>query len=282
MMLVIGGSSYIGKHLYEHFSKKEKVIGTYFSKPQENLVYFDIRNPDLSKFDLSNIKYAIICSAIGRIDDCKKFEKEAYKINVEGTKKLIEQLFNREIIPVFFSSTYVFSGDKGDYKEEDARNPKTDYGRHKKEIEDFLINSKKKFLIFRLGKVYGLEKKDRTLLIDMIENLKPKYASDQIMSLLYVGDIVKIIDLAIKNDLTGIYHLADGKISWYDLALLLNKEFNLDKKIISCSIKDFDFLEKERPLKNTINNEKMVSELKFKFTSLEESISILKKAYSLI
>ena len=145
-MIIIGANSFIGKYLYEYFSQKEKVIGTYFSKPEENLIQFDITNPEISSLgDLTNERYCIICSAIGRIDDCKKEEEKSRKINVEGTKKLIEQLFSKNIIPIFFSSSYVFSGDNKNPDEKDERNPRTVYGKQKKEIEDFLINSKKKF-----------------------------------------------------------------------------------------------------------------------------------------
>lgn len=284
-MIIIGANSFIGKYLYEYFSKKEKVIGTYFSKPEENLIQFDISNPDLSKLgSIDKEKYCIVCSAIGRIDDCKKEEEKSYKINVEGTKKLIEQLFSKNITPVFLSSSYVFAGDKKNPDEKDERNPRTIYGRQKKEIEDFLIKSGKRFLVLRLSKVYGLKKGDNSLLTGMIEQISEnpvnKYAKDQVMSPVYVEDIVKVLDLATERSLTGIYNVSgEEQFSWYDLAEIINNEFKLNKKIEACSINDFNFLEKPRPLNTGLNPGKMVIEIGINFLTLKEAINKLKEIY---
>ncbi len=284
-MIIIGANSFIGKYLYEYFSKKEKVIGTYFSKPEENLIQFDVTNPDLEKLgNLTNEKYCIICSAIGRIDDCKKEEEKSRKINVEGTEKLIEQLFSKNITPIFLSSSYVFEGDKKNPDEKDERNPGTVYGKQKKEIEDFLMNSRKKFLILRLSKVYGLKKGDNSLLTGMIEQISKnpvnKYAENQVMTPVYVEDVVKALDSAISQDLKGIYNVSgEEQFSWYDLAKIINNEFKLNKRIEACSINDFNFLEKPRPLNTGLNPEKIIKETGISFLTIEDAISKLKEVY---
>ena len=149
MNLIVGASGYIGGRLLKQFDEKEKSVGTYFRNQKEGLVYLDLENPDLSRLGINpeEVKYGFVCSATSRIDECKKDEKRAYRINVIGIKKLLQQFSHYGIMPIFFSSDFVFDGKRGNYKEEDERNPCTVYGRHKKDIEDFLINGNNKFLI---------------------------------------------------------------------------------------------------------------------------------------
>ena len=58
----------------------------------------------------SGYKDIIITSAKPNISFCEKNSLEAYKINVEGTLKLIKKLKNSSLKIIFLSSDYVFDG----------------------------------------------------------------------------------------------------------------------------------------------------------------------------
>lgn len=288
-MIIIGASSFIGKHLYEHYFEKEKsVIGTYYSNYKKDLIKFDIKNPNILNFgaNLKKHKYAFICSAMSHPDICKRNIKESYEINVKGTKKLLEQLLNEGIFPFFFSSEYVFNGEKGNYSENDERNSNTVYGNQKKEIEDFLIKSDKPFFIARLGKVFGVEKEDKTIVTSIIEKLlhneNLRCATDQIFCPTYIGDLVNILDISIERKLKGLYNVASPEIfSRYELAKFIKSHLNLDYgRIIPCSIKEIDFLD-NRPLNTSLNSEKIKEDTDFKFTELKYNLDKLKNIYSL-
>lgn len=282
MLLIFGASSFIGQNLYNHFSKKEKVIGTYNNHSKPGLRYFDLRKPDLKNLDadLSKVNYAIICSAIANTDECKRNKKSSYELNVIATRKIIQQLWQFNILPIWFSSEYVFNGEKGDYQESDKRNPNTIYGHHKKEIEDFLCNSRKDFLIARLSKVFGLEKGGRTFLTSIVDQLKNneeiRCATDQIFSPTYVGDVVEVVDLAIEKHLTGLYNVASPEcFSRYEIANMIKSQLKIESgKIIPSRIADFDFLD-SRPLNTSLNVEKIIQATKFRFTTMRESINLL-------
>ncbi len=283
MILVIGGSSYIGSKLYKHFSKKEKLaIGTYYNSYRKGLVYFNLENPNINNLpiDLKRVDYAVICSAITNIDSCKKNEEKAYKINVEGTKKTIEQFFDKNIFPIFLSSGYVFDGKDSNYSESDKPNPLTAYGKHKKIIEDFLFKSKRDFLITRISKIFGLECEDKTLLTSGIKQLTNNEiitcASDQIFSPTYVGDFVEVLDSAIEKKLTGCYNIASPEfMSRFQLITMLKSQLKIKSgKIAPCSILDFKFSD-SRPLNTSLNPKKIIKDTGFKFTNLEDCISKL-------
>jgi dTDP-4-dehydrorhamnose reductase len=282
MILIIGASGYIGGNLYRYFLEGE-AVGTYFNTKKSGLFYLNLEDPDINSLniDLSKIRYCIICSAISNIDECKKNEEKARKINVSGTKKIIDQLFKMGIVPVFLSSDQVFDGKKGNYSELDERNPVNVYGETKKEIEDYLLNSKKEFLIIRISKIFGLEPSDGTLLTSWALNLRNnetiRSAYDQRLSPTYIGDLVEILNISLKKELRGLYNVASPESFTRDeIAKMIKSKLNLDGNIISCSIKDFNFLDK-RPLNTSLNVQKVLSKTNFKFHRMDEIIEILKK-----
>jgi len=284
-MIIVGGSGFIGNKIYDYFSDRD-VIGTYFNNPKNGLIYFNLKNPDLNNLDvdLDKIKYVIICSAISMPDDCKRNEEESYKINVECTKKLLEQCFELGIFPIWFSSEYVFDGEDGSYKEFSERNPNTVYGKQKKEIEDFLLNSNKEFLIFRLGKVTGLEKNDGSYLTSFVEQIFIKdirSATDQIFCPLYIGDIAKVLDICLHKNLKGLYNVASPEMfSKFEVGNMIKGEFGSRVKgnVIKCSLNDFTFLD-NRPLNSTMIVDKIIKDTGFKFKSMIECIKDLVKLY---
>ena len=287
MIFVIGGSSYIGRKLCAHFSEKgELLAGTYCHSPIVGMLHFDLEHPDLTRLgvELERARYAIICSAIARIDDCKADEEKSHKINVEGTKTLIEQLFKLKIVPVFLSSDQVFDGKKGNYDEHDQRNPCTVYGRQKKMIEDFLLESSEPFLIARLSKVFGLTFKDGTILTSWVEQLQNDEvvycAEDQILSPTYVGDIIHALDLSLRNGLRGCYNIASPEaFSRFQLATMLKSHLGIKSgEIVSRSIRDFNFLD-SRPLNTSLNPGKFIKATDFRFSSMRACIEKLKSSF---
>lgn len=284
MKLIIGASGYIGKNIYDFFLKKEKIIGTYHKNRRKGLIYFSLENPNLENLGINfkKIDYAIICSSVTKPDDCKEDEDYSYGVNVNGTKKLIQQLFQKEIVPVFFSSEYVFDGRKGNYTESDETCPNTIYGAQKREIENFLLQTEKKSLILRLSKVFGLEENDGTILTSTVDRLKRneqiKCATDQIFSPTYIGDLINALELALDKKLNGLYNLASPEhFSRYELSTLLKSSLKLDSgEIIPCSIRDFNFLD-SRPLDTSMNIEKFITETDFKFKKMKDCISELEK-----
>ena len=111
-IIVFGASGFLGSKLYDYFKGRGMgVVGTCFNDEREDLIKFDISEPDLESIDFSGAKYAIIASGITIVSECDN-SNESYKINVEGTKSLIKQLWENDIFPIWFSSDYVFGGEK--------------------------------------------------------------------------------------------------------------------------------------------------------------------------
>lgn len=279
-IIIIGASGLIGRYLLKHLKETGKeVIGTYNKNKKEGLVYFNLLNSSVKELLLKDVKYAIICSAIVKIDECKKNQEYSEKINVDSTQRIIKELSEKNIIPVFISGAVVFDG-KGDYKEKDIRNPPNEYGRQKKKVEDFLIKNIKEFLIIRLGKVFGVNQEEG-IFSEWIDKYKKNEEIpciyDEKLSLTYAGDIAKGISILLEKNKRGIFHIDSGvHKSRFEFARDFFNYLGIkDVKIKKCSVSDFNFLEK-RAKNQLLNSSKFLEETGFEFTPIEKCYEMIK------
>ena len=279
--IILGASGFIGKYLFKHLKNKSKnVIGTYNRNKKKRLVKFDITRDSVEKFDLENIDYCIICSAMTKIDECKKNLKKSWDINVRGLEKNLILLSNREITPVFISSTTVFDG-RGNEKEEDPKNPVNIYGEQKSLVEDFILENIKNYLIIRLGKVFGLNSGEGSLFADWLSDYQKGNSSrciyDEKISMTYVGDVVRGIELLLDENKRGVYNLDSPYISSrFEFAKSFFDFLGIDDvRIKRCSMDELKLLEK-RARNAYLDSSKFISETNFNFTPLKEIWKIIK------
>ena len=65
----------------------------------------------------------------------------AWKVNVEGTKNIVEASKSAGSFLIYISTDYVFSGEKGCYKESDTPDPINYYGLTKLEAEEIVMQT---------------------------------------------------------------------------------------------------------------------------------------------
>ena len=95
MILIIGGSGFIGYYLHQGFVKsKKRVISTYNTNKieEENFIRLDVNNKkNLGKL-INELKPSIIIYAVGitDVDLCEKNKKLAKEINCDGIKNIVD------------------------------------------------------------------------------------------------------------------------------------------------------------------------------------------------
>jgi dTDP-4-dehydrorhamnose reductase len=251
-MLVIGGSSLLGYKLLSHKDKFE-VYASY----NKNLI--NLQNVETLKIDITDekncekildIKPDIIINtaAMTNVDYCEKFEKNAFDVNVTGTKniaKIAEKLGSKLI---HISTDAVFSGSKKFYVEEDKPNPISIYGKTKLESEKIISNVNDS-VILRPSVLFGWipfeyiktkEESRKTMnfglwVIDQLyKNNKISIVNDQINTPTLADNLAENIIEIIKKDLTGIFHLSGlSCISRLDFSKKIAKTFGYSDNLIS-------------------------------------------------
>lgn len=262
MVLVLGASSYIGRHYLK--AEGANAIGTHMSNPSPGTVFYDATCMRLSDILPQNLKvsHAVIFYAVTEIDKCKAALERSYEINVRSTKSIIDDLIENGIKPVFMSSEYVFDGTKGNYTEEDKANPITVYGTQKLEIEEYLAKHCKEYAILRLAKVFGTDPADGTILSNWLKQIRKSEeiycAYDQVFSPIHVNDVITIITAIINLNASGIFHVSNVEsCSRLEMLKALINSLEVNAKVVKCRLHDLDFLD-NRPLDLSMNPRKVI------------------------
>ncbi|HYA28637.1 MAG TPA: sugar nucleotide-binding protein, partial [Acidobacteriota bacterium] len=256
--LIIGASGFIGTHLYARLGR-ERAIATYYQNPISGGIYFDASRMRLSEELLRGdhgIAFAFLLGGIGKLDDCARDPKGTARVNVDGIKRMIDDLETAGVKIIFTSSDAVFDGTRGQWTENDPPKPILTYGKQKVAVENYLIEKDSTWVIARLSKVVGSEPGVHNLIGEWLEDIEAgrtlKCARDQIFSPIAVEDVVTALIRLAEGPFTGIFNVCGPRsMSRLDLLNMLKNEIqhykNIEVKIVPCSIKDFSFME-ERPL----------------------------------
>lgn len=256
-----------------------QVWGTFCSRPRPGLIHLDLAGLKPSLMEGMDGAYAVVASAITNIEKCFLEPDQSRRVNVDGTIRLLRLMKDRGVFPVFLSTDYVFEGTRGNYREEDERNPTTTYGRQKKEVEDFILKNFEGFLLLRLGKVVGVRANDGTFLTEWANKLiqsKPiQAAEDQVCGWIALDDVAEAIRLLIETEKTGVYHLTQAEsCSRWELARRLCRHLKVGPELaVPCRINELGLRER-RPLNTSLNGEKFAGQTHCQLMSLDR---ILKK-----
>jgi len=232
--LIIGARGFVGSHFYRHFhSYFPDLIGTHYSSV-DGLHRLDLENPSLD-FSVSGYRYALITGGIGNPRACEENPERSYRCNVEGPIKLGKELLEREVIPIFFSTDYVFDGSEELYRADTPHTPLNEYGRQKAELERQALDLDS--LVIRLSKVYGVEKGDGTLFDEMASELQQKRpiraACDQIFAPISIEDVVKGVCFLMHLQQRGVVNVASQEcVSRLQMAKKTAQRLGVDESLV--------------------------------------------------
>lgn len=278
-VLITGASGFLGRKIFTSFTLSgDKAIGTYFTHFYPSLQNLDI-NDTTAVYDLfSREKPELVVHAagIGRPDNFKDDLNLGYKVNIEGTRNVVNACKKNNTPMVYFSSVFVFDGEKqGSYAVDDKASPINKYGETKLKAEN-LVRELTNSIIFRTDMMYGYNgKKMNNGFFDLIakEQSFLSLNAEIIRQPLFVDDIEPAIKTLVKNNLFGTFNLAgNDKITQYELAYKLEKIIRKNSLIHQGN----PFNKSPRP-KNVLLDTTKAEKLGITFTSIQETISIIQK-----
>lgn len=171
------------------------------------------------------------CAAYTAVDAAEEHPEVCNKVNVDGTRNIVEVCKKLEIPMMYFSTDYVFDGEGDHYwKEYDERKPLNVYGMSKYLSELDVENYEQHFII-RISWVFGVNGNNfvKTMLRLGSERDSVTVVDDQIGSPTFTYDLAKLAVDMIQTKQYGTYHATnEGICSWYQFACEIFKQANID------------------------------------------------------
>ncbi len=278
--LILGASGYVGRALSRQLGV-ERIVATCHTNTFPGAVRFDGRTMSLHDLgaDLSMVRYGIILFAEARVDRCAADPTGTSEVNVDATRRVIDQLLERGATPVFFSTDLVFDGVAGRYREDSSPDPVVTYGKQKLAIERYLQSTGENFLIIRLAKVFSGDLSYGGLLTEWSNSLQAGgrilCAEDQICSFIEIRDVITALIKLMKNDASGLFHLggpnALSRLELFEIFKgFLPQSKGLQGQISRCVINDVPGLLERRPIDISLDSSKLYEAVGFVPRSMRE------------
>ena len=170
----------------------------------------------------------INAAAYTNVDGCETAKDECFAVNAEAVKNIAEACRDKNIRIVHFSTDYVFDGAaKQPYKEDHQCNPINTYGASKMAGERYLRSLFENYILIRTAWLYGVHGKNfvQTILEKVKTTKKLTVVDDQTGSPTYTKDLAAAVDLLIKQNAKGIFHITNrGSCSWFQFAVKILQE----------------------------------------------------------
>lgn len=227
-ILITGGSGFIGTNLVIELEKLGfDIVNLSAHDPIVHVktIKLDLINDDLSVLDEYEFDYVVHLAAVSTIKLSEGNEEETIKLNVEGTKRLLDYFKDKNLKKfMFMSSMTVYQEVDTEMTEDldslvDKNSNAYSYSKLLAEQECLKFANKIPILIFRLANAYGPHQR-----VGKVPNIIPQvisqamnkgvieiYNGDFARDFIYVSDVVDAIVDGLKSDFTGTLNLGTGK-----------------------------------------------------------------------
>ncbi len=219
--LVIGASGQVGRHLIESLTAaggSRPAVGTYSE------TFFEHKTAAVERLDLRDLdrvsemirrtrpKVLYLPAFNAHVDYCETHPEETRAINVAPIDPLVEAVNAIGAKLVYFSSDYVFDGEKGPYREDDAPNRISEYGRQKWAVEQKIQAHADSWVIIRTTGVYSYDERGKNFVRHLIDRLEKgesiRVPNDQIATPTYAPNLAAAATELGESALSGIYHVS--------------------------------------------------------------------------
>jgi dTDP-4-dehydrorhamnose reductase len=286
-LLITGASGLYGSKLAELAVARNFEV--YSCDVQElpvcgNFVKFDVSNKELvnETFKRVNPDVVVHAATLTDVDKCELNKELAWKINVEGTKNILEAAKSAGSFLIYISTDYVFNGEKGNYNESDKPDPINYYGLTKLKAEE-LVKAQAEYFIARPSVIYGSTpaagKVNFALwLIDALrKGERVKIVTDQWNTPTLNTNLADMTMEVVERRLTGTFHLCGAtRVSRYRFAELIAEAFGLDKSLIDSALSSQFKWPAKRPMDSSLDTSKAQQILGNKPLEIGEALQRLK------
>lgn len=257
-ILLLGKNGLLGNELNQIFSREEKISLIALGREglditDENAVYKFMKEekPDL----------VINSAAFTYVDDCSTKRNFVMDVNGYANGHLAKICHGIDAGLMYFSTDYVFDGEKDEgYLEDDKTDPINVYGESKLLGETLIQENTDKFYIIRTAWLFGMQGKNfvKTMLNLANEGKTISVVNDQSGQPTYTYDLAENIFNFIKTGYnSGIYHMTNENVtSWHNFAANIFRIAGLKVNLREVTSTEFARPAK-RPRISTLRNTKL-------------------------
>jgi len=286
-IFITGGSGLFGSKVAEIAQARGDEV---FSGCAHNLpeygraVKFDLLDEKTISELVGKIEPEVIIhsAALTDVDRCEREQELAYKMNVDGTRAIATAAEKAGSFLIYISTDYVFDGLCGMYREDDRPNPVCYYGYSKLLGEQFCRGC-----IARTCVIYGSRPASGKvnfalwLLSSLKSGKEVRVVTDQFITPTLNTNLAAMVLEAADRRLCGVYNLAGAtRISRYEYALELAREFDLDLSLILPSRMADLMWAAKRPIDSSLDTSKARAELMERPLPLNKALRTLRAEIS--
>lgn len=238
-------------------------------------------------FEANGAPYVLHLAALADVDKCETEKELAYKVNVLGTRNIVESCkkYNKKLIHI--STDFVFGSDEPEYFEDSKRKAVNYYAETKILAEDEAMKGldEKNWIILRLSHPYKLlvenepKKSFFQRMYEVLEAKKELKAIDDFYSRpTYIDDIAKVVDKLIKLNLHGIFNcVGENLLTGKEEAEQICDIFGFGKDLIKpVNLESYFENRAKRPHRLNLNNDKIKRETGIQMKTFKEGLLDIK------
>jgi dTDP-4-dehydrorhamnose reductase len=286
-IFITGGSGLFGSKVAEIAQARgDEVFSGYAHNLPEygRAVKFDLLDEKTISELVGKIEPEVIIhsAALTDVDKCEREQELAYKMNVDGTRAIATAAEKAGSFLIYISTDYVFDGLCGMYREDDRPNPVSYYGYSKLLGEQFCRGC-----IARTCVIYGSRPASGKvnfalwLLNSLNSGKEVRVVTDQFITPTLNTNLARMVLETADRRLCGVYNLVGAtRISRYDYALELAREFDLDKSLILPSRMADLMWAAKRPIDSSLDTSKARAELTERPLPLNKALRTLRAEIS--
>lgn len=237
-LLISGVAGVAGYNAFHYFRRRYpgQVIGTRrrdnWPLAGEGIVPCELHDrDDLARlFDRYPFKSVLNVEGLCKLKSCELNPTLAERVNIEGIRRLVEQIQGTSTRLVHVSVDLVYSGDRGGgYVEGDPPDPVTVYGKTMWAAEDIVLAQRPDACILRMSLPMGVSFSGHAGAIDWIQSRfrQSKPATlffDEIRNPKYTDCLNVVFESILANHWRGIFHAGGPRrLSLFEIAQVVNR-----------------------------------------------------------
>lgn len=300
-ILIFGISSFVGSNLAEILKDKYRIVGTFCSTPVDIpgvlTIRADVHDKSLIQKLVFLFKPDITIYAVGLsdINACQKFPKVADALNTVGVFNASAASEKYKSKFVYFSSSFIFSGEDTLFRENDTPMPSSVYGNTIASSEFYIQKSCLNYLIFRCAPIMGRSYNPMDLtFLEAIEKGNFKGEKIPCDSKIHHGfvdiwTVSKLLDSAIEDNVTNrLFQVGSSDIGTrYDFAKIYMEKFGGNSSLLQKSDWQFPRTENKIALQNvgeelkfSMDVENVEMSFKMEMPTIEQVVENIHKQFS--